>query len=64
MKPNIGKMDRTIRLIIGITILAVGLSMKSWWGAIGVIPIFTAFINWCPLYAPFGISTISKQKES
>ena len=57
MKSNIGKSDKSIRLILGGIIVALGIYFQSWWGAIGIIPILTASINWCPTYVPFGIST-------
>jgi len=60
MKCNEGKTDRIIRLILGAGIIAVGVYFKSWWGVIGVVPIFTAAIGWCPAYIPFGISTCKK----
>ena len=60
MKPNVGKADRMIRVIIGAAIIAIGVYLKSWWGAIGVIPIFTAAIGWCPAYLPFGISSCKR----
>ena len=52
-----GKTDRWIRLILGVLIGAAGIYFKSWWGIIGVVPVATSLINWCPLYVPFGIST-------
>jgi len=57
MKCNVGKTDRIIRVILGAWIVAIGVYLKSWWGAIGVIPIITAAIGWCPAYLPFGISS-------
>ena len=57
MKQNIGKTDRIIRVLIGLIVIAVGAYFKSWWGAIGLLPIFTAASGWCGLYALFGIST-------
>ena len=57
MKRNIGKTDRIIRVVIGLIIIAVGAYFKSWWGAIGLLPILTAALGWCPPYALFGIST-------
>jgi len=57
MKQNIGKTDRIIRVVIGLIIIAVGAYFKSWWGAIGLLPIITAALGWCGLYAVFGIST-------
>ena len=60
MKCNVGKTDRIIRFIVGAGIIAIGVYLKSWWGAIGVIPIITAAIGWCPAYLPFGISSCKK----
>lgn len=57
MKCNIGKTDRIIRALIGLIVIAVGVYLKSWWGAIGLVPLFTASIGWCGLYTLFGIST-------
>ncbi|MGD8236453.1 MAG: DUF2892 domain-containing protein [Chromatiales bacterium] len=59
---NVGSADRAIRLILGLVIIAVGYYYQSWWGAIGIVPIFTALIGWCPAYLPFGISTCSTKK--
>lgn len=64
MKPNMGKADKNIRLLLGAIILLLGVYFESWFGLIGLIPIFTAFVSWCPLYVPLGISTIFKSKES
>lgn len=58
MKCNIGKTDRTLRLIGGIIIGAAGWLGHSWLGLIGLVPVATAIIGWCPLYAPFKFSTI------
>ncbi len=60
MRKNIGGLDRTIRLIIGIALLVFGYVNDSVYGAIGLIPIFTALISWCPLYLPLGINTTCK----
>ncbi len=57
MNANMGKTDKIIRVLLGIAIIALGIYFKSWWGAIGLIPLLTATIGWCPLYAPFKIST-------
>jgi len=59
MKKNIGKTDRVIRLIAGFIIIVIGLYFKSWWGAIGLIPVFTALTGWCGLYAILGMDTCS-----
>lgn len=57
MKCNVGKTDKIIRIVIGLGIIAVGVYLKSWWGAVGLIPILTASCGNCPIYKPFGIST-------
>ena len=62
MKCNIGKVDRVIRIIIGIVILAVGYYFKSWFGLIGILPILTAIFRFCPFYIPFKINTDKKNK--
>ena len=60
MKCNVGKSDKVIRIILGVAIGAAGFYYNSWWGLVGVVPIFTALVNWCPLYMPFGIRTCKK----
>jgi len=62
MKPNMGKTDRVIRLLVGLIIVGIGVYFKSWWGAIGLVPISTAAIGWCGLYTLLGTSTC-KVKE-
>lgn len=57
MTSNVGSTDKMIRIVLGIVILGAGLYFKSWFGVIGLVPLLTAFIGWCPAYAPFGIST-------
>lgn len=63
MKKNVGKADKIVRIVIGVVILAVGYYFKSWWGLIGLVPILTAAIGWCPAYLPFGISTCKVKKK-
>lgn len=57
MKSNVGNADRIIRVVLGLAIIVIGLVMKSWWGVLGVVPLATAAIGWCPAYLPFRIST-------
>lgn len=61
MTKNIGDLDRALRVIAGLSILGVGLYLKTWWGLIGVIPLISASIRWCPLYLPFGLNTLRKK---
>jgi len=62
MKQNVGHVDRLIRVIIGVLLLSLLIFLEGgarWFGLIGIIPLVTAFMNFCPLYAIFGMSTKS-----
>jgi len=59
MKTNIGSVDRIIRVLIGLAILGAGLAYHSLWGLIGLVPLLTAVVRFCPAYLPFGLSTYS-----
>ena len=62
MKANVGSADRIIRLILGAVIIVLGFYFKSWWGAIGILPLITGLVNYCPTYSLFGVSTKTKVK--
>jgi type IV secretory pathway TrbD component len=57
MKQNVGNADRIIRIVLGLGIIAWGVVAQNWLGAIGLVPLATAFMRWCPAYLPFGITT-------
>ena len=63
MKKNVGGIDRNLRILVGLIVLSVGLYFQSWWGLIGIVPLFTGFIGWCPAYLPFGISSCKKKDQ-
>lgn len=60
MKCNVGKTDRILRIIAGLAIIGWGIATQSIWGAIGVVPLLTGIIRWCPAYVPLKISTDAK----
>lgn len=60
MKANIGNTDRVIRIVLGLGIIVWGYLNQNWLGAIGLVPLATAFLRWCPAYLPFGISTCKR----
>jgi hypothetical protein len=63
MKKNMGSLDRTLRIIAGLVlILLVFVGPQTPWGWLGLILIGTSLVSWCPLYIPFKISTIKKNK--
>lgn len=62
MKKNVGSTDKIIRIILGLAIGVAGIYFGSWLGLIGIIPIATAFMSFCPVYAPFGLNTCKKEQ--
>jgi hypothetical protein len=60
---NVGSIDRAIRAIVGLGLIAlVFVGPQTVWGWIGVVPLVTAVIGWCPPYALLGINTCSAKK--
>ena len=65
MTPNVGGMDRTLRIVAGLALLSLFFLLEGnarYWGLIGIVPILTGAFRWCPAYLPFGISTCSTKK--
>jgi len=60
MQKNIGRLDKIIRVLFGLAVVWAGIYFKSMFGLIGIIPIITAVIEWCPLYILFGINSFKK----
>lgn len=60
MTKNMGKVDRVARIVIGVIFIVLGVMTGSWLGLIGLIPIATAVISWCPLYDLLKINTCKK----
>lgn len=60
---NIGSADRLLRIIIGLAVLGAGYYYHSWWGLVGLVPLFTAIFRVCPAYLPFGLSTCARPKS-
>lgn len=58
MKTNEGTVDRAVRAIAGIALIGLTLAGTIGpWGWIGVVPLATAAIGWCPAYTLLGINT-------
>lgn len=62
MSTNIGSTDRILRIIAGLVLLSlVFVGPMTPWGWIGVIPLATALIGWCPAYTLLGMNTCGKK---
>jgi hypothetical protein len=61
MTTNVGGVDRTLRIIAGVALLAWALfgppGGYSWIGYIGIVPLLTAILSWCPAYSLVGLNT-------
>ena len=55
---NTGTIDRALRAVVGIALIAMAVSGQiGVWGWIGIVPLVTALIGWCPAYTLLGIKT-------
>ena len=70
MKPNIGTADRIARIIFGLVLIAyaipLGFTNTGWnfVGWIGIVPILTALVRFCPAYTVLGVNTCEAPKQS
>jgi hypothetical protein len=63
MKINEGSIDRIVRIVVGLALISlVFIGPQSPWGWIGVVPLATGLIGWCPAYTLFGIDTCKMKK--
>jgi Protein of unknown function (DUF2892) len=60
MNSNVGTVDRLIRIVIGLAVLSLFFVLegpKHWFALLGLLPLATGLVGWCPAYLPFGIGT-------
>ena len=62
MKANVGSYDVAVRFTAGCLILCLGTHFENWWGLVGLIPLATALIGFCPLYVLLHIDTTSTDR--
>lgn len=63
MKPNVGTLDRAARVVVGVALIALAATgTVGVWGYIGIVPLATAFMRFCPLYVPLGLNTGARDK--
>lgn len=68
MKANVGGVDRVVRIVAGIVLLALVFVLKSedglWlWGLIGIVPLATGLMGWCPAYSILGMNTCPMKEK-
>ena len=63
MTKNVGGIDRTLRIALGLVLIALAATgTVGWWGWLGALPLATGLMGWCPPYAMFGFNTCSVKK--
>ena len=63
MKANVGGIDRILRIVLGAALMALAATdTVGWWGWLGVVPLATGLVGWCPPYALLGLSTCKMRK--
>jgi hypothetical protein len=67
MTRNVGNIERIVRVLAGLGILSLVYFLEGnarWWGLLGIVPIATGALGYCPPYAWMGISTCSKEEAA
>ncbi len=63
MKKNVGSVERIIRIVAGLAVISLAfMGPKSPWAYLGIVPLFTGLVGWCPPYQLFGFSTCKNCK--
>jgi hypothetical protein len=64
MNKNVGGVDRILRVVVGLLLIALAATgTVGAWGYVGIVPIVTAAIGWCPAYLPFGFSSCKTRSD-
>ena len=65
MKSNVGGIDRIVRIAIGLVLIGLAASgTVGLWGWIGIVPLATGLVGWCPPYALFGWNTCAMKGKA
>ena len=54
---NVGGIDRVIRIVVGLGLITYAATTGTTWAYLGILPLATGLIGWCPAYCPLGVST-------
>ena len=65
MTKNVGSVDRAVRILAGVVLIALAATgTVGWWGWLGIVPLATGLIGWCPPYSLLGINTCAVRAKS
>ena len=64
MKSNVGGIDKILRIVAGVGLIGATVAgMLPAWGYIGIVPLATGLMGWCPLYPLLGLNTCPMKKD-
>lgn len=64
MKTNVGSIDKIVRIVAGLVLLALAvMGIGAPWTWIGIVPLATGLLGWCPAYTLFGMNTCPLKRE-
>ncbi len=64
MKKNIGRVERILRVVVGVGVLSLAfVGPRSPWAYLGILPLVTGLVGWCPPYALLGIGTVGRDAK-
>ena len=64
MKRNVGNIERGLRIIVGLVLIGLAATQTvGIWGWLGVVPLATGILGWCPPYAIFGFNTCAMKSK-
>jgi len=64
MNRNIGTIDRVLRILVGVVLIALTVNGTiGWWGWLGVIPLLTGLVRTCPAYSVLGVNTCGMKSK-
>ncbi len=65
MEKNEGSLDRAVRVALGLGVLSLTVvGPQTWWGLLGLLPLLTGLVGFCPAYTLFGIRTCPVKREN
>ncbi len=64
MPCNIGKTDRILRIVIGVVLILVAIFFSQPWAYIGIIPLVTGLVKFCPIYSLLKLNTTCESKDT
>ncbi len=65
MIANVGSVDRILRIVLGLALLSLLFLLDGnarWLGLIGLVPLATALLGWCPAYSALGVSSCPRRR--